>query len=213
MRGTAMTTLSDARGAGPLSAPAGMPGCPLPTLADEHTLLLGQVAVRTEDLIAAAGEGRWPARELDALLGYVRAEVLRQVEDEEALLFPRTGAPPVATRLARDHARLRAGVEVLERAAVREQTMAPLQLATITRDFIFQLDRHMSTEEALLAANGSPATVTATTALGRQPHEWYPLTEGPMIDLDALPGGQAVDAAVARLLRLRRGEQVELQSG
>ena len=48
--------------------------------------------------------------------------------------------------------------------------------------------------------------------LGGHPHEWYPLTEGPVIDLDALPAGQAVDAAVDRLLRLRRGEHVELQA-
>lgn len=34
-----------------------------------------------------------------------------------------------------------------------------------------------------------------------------------MIDLDALPLGQAIAAVVDRLLRLRRGEQVELQSG
>ena len=34
-----------------------------------------------------------------------------------------------------------------------------------------------------------------------------------MVDLDALPRGQAVAAAVDRLLRMRRGEQVELESG
>ena len=33
-----------------------------------------------------------------------------------------------------------------------------------------------------------------------------------MVDLDALPAGQAVAAAVDRLLRMRRGEQVELQA-
>ena len=33
-----------------------------------------------------------------------------------------------------------------------------------------------------------------------------------MVDLDALPSGQVADAAVDRLLRLRSGEQVELQS-
>jgi uncharacterized protein (DUF2249 family) len=48
--------------------------------------------------------------------------------------------------------------------------------------------------------------------LGAHPHEWYLLTEGPVIDLDALPAGQAVDAAIHRLLRLRRGEHVELQA-
>jgi hypothetical protein len=34
-----------------------------------------------------------------------------------------------------------------------------------------------------------------------------------MIDLDALPTGQAVTAAVGRLLRMPRGEPLELQSG
>jgi uncharacterized protein (DUF2249 family) len=34
-----------------------------------------------------------------------------------------------------------------------------------------------------------------------------------VVDLDALPAGQAVAAAVDRLLRMHRGEQVELQSG
>ena len=50
-------------------------------------------------------------------------------------------------------------------------------------------------------------------SLGGHPHEWYPLTEGIVVDLDALPADQAVAAAVDRLLRMRRGEQVELQSG
>ena len=49
--------------------------------------------------------------------------------------------------------------------------------------------------------------------LGGHPHEWYLLTEGPVVDLDALPPGQAVGAAVDRLLRMGRGEQVELRSG
>ncbi|MGH3296674.1 MAG: hypothetical protein ACRDP7_33260 [Trebonia sp.] len=34
-----------------------------------------------------------------------------------------------------------------------------------------------------------------------------------MVDLDALPRGQAVAAAVDRLLRMRRGEHVELRFG
>jgi len=49
------------------------------TLAGEHELLLRQVTSRAADLLAAAAEGRWPAAELQALLGYLRAEVLRQV--------------------------------------------------------------------------------------------------------------------------------------
>ncbi|MGH3182241.1 MAG: hypothetical protein ACRDOE_10110, partial [Streptosporangiaceae bacterium] len=76
-----------------------------------------------------------------------------------------------------------------------------------------QLEHHLSAEEKLLGSGRARQNVPATVALSGHPHEWYPLTEGPMIDLDALPVGQAVDATVARLLRLHRGEQVELRSG
>lgn len=86
-------------------------------LADEHTQLLIQVAARAETVLAVAAEGRWPAWELQALLGYLSAEVLRQAADEEQLLFPGRGAPAGLARLAGDHAQLRARIEALEYAA------------------------------------------------------------------------------------------------
>jgi uncharacterized protein (DUF2249 family) len=191
---------------------AAPPDGPPRTLADEHALLLNQVLIRAEDLLAVTAEDRWPARELQALVGYLRAEVLGQDADEERLLFP-AGAPAGVSRLARDHARLRATIETLERAAAGESTWSAAQLAAATRDLLHQLERHFHAGQALLAAASTPGKVPATTMLGGHPHEWYPLTEGPVIDLDALPAGQAVDAAVHRLLRLRRGEQVELHAG
>jgi uncharacterized protein (DUF2249 family) len=145
------------------------------------------------------------------LVGYLRAEVLGQDADEERLLFP-AGAPAGVSRLARDHARLRATIETLERVAAGESTWSPAQLAAATRDLLHQLERHFHAGQALLAAASTPGKVPATSMLGGHPHEWYPLTEGPVIDLDALPAGQAVDAAVHRLLRLRRGERVELHA-
>jgi len=39
---------------------------------------------------------------------------------------------------------------------------------------------------------------------------WYPLTEGPLIDLDRLPPGHAHDAVLNRLMSLQAGEHVEL---
>lgn len=132
--------------------------------------------------------------------------------DEETLLFP-TGPSAAVSKLARDHVRLRAGIETLARASAGEQAMSPGQLAAAVRDFAVQLERHLSAEEELLAAGRAAETVPATVALGRHPHEWYPLTEGPVSDLDALPAAQATGAAVERLMRLRRGEQVELESG
>ena len=182
------------------------------TLAEEHVLLLWQVTASAEKLLTATAHGRWPRAELAALAGYAQAEVLRQVSDEEALLFPAAPAQ-TAAGLARDHVRLRAAAELLARAAAGEQSMSPAQLAAAVRDFVAQFERHLRNEDDLLASGRAPQDVPGTVRLGGHPHEWYPLTEGPVVDLDALPSDQAVAAAVDRLLRMRRGEQVELQSG
>ena len=190
---------------------AGLSAGPL-TLAEEHVLLLWQVTASAEKLLTATAHGRWPRAELAALAGYVQAEVLRQVSDEEALLFPAAPAQ-TAAGLARDHVRLRAAAELLARAAAGEQSMSPAQLAAAVRDFVAQLERHLRNEDDLLASGRAPRDVPGTVHLGGRSHEWYPLTEGPEVDLDALPPGQAVAATVDRLLRMRRGEQVELQSG
>jgi uncharacterized protein (DUF2249 family) len=207
-----MTSLSPAAACAQPQGSVDLPGGPPQTLTDEHVLLLGQVAVRAGEVLAATAGGRWPAAELAALTGYIQAEVLRQVSDEEMLLLP-ASPPGVAAAQARDHARLRARAELLQSVASGQQGMTSSQLADITADFVSQLERHLSAEETALAAARPPDRVAATTALGSHPHEWYPLTEGPAIDLDALPVGQAVVAAVARLQRLGSGEQVELQWG
>ena len=191
---------------------AGLTARPPLTLAEEHVLLLWQVTVSAEKLLTATEHGRWPGAELAALAGYAQAEVLRQVSDEEALLFPAVPAQTVAG-LARDHVRLRAAADLLARAAAGDQPMSPAQLAAAVRDFVVQLERHLRNEDDLLASGRAPHDVPGTVSLGGHPHEWYSLTEGIVVDLDALPADQAVAAAVDRLLRMRRGEQVELQSG
>lgn len=192
--------------------PASVAGRPSLTLAEEHALVLWQVTTSAEKLLSAAEHGRWPGAELTVLASYAGAEVLRQASDEEALLFP--GVPAqTAARLARDHVRLRAAAELLTRAAAGEQPMSPAQLAAVVRDFVTQLGRHLRNEYGLLASGRRSRSVPATVTLGGHPHEWYLLTEGPVVDLDALPDEEAVDAAVDRLLRMGRGEQVELHSG
>lgn len=182
------------------------------TLAEEHVLLLWQVRARAGELLTAVANGRWPAAELAALAGYARAEVLRQASDEEALLFSAVPAAE-AGGLARDHTRLRSAADLLTRAAAGEQPMTAGQAAAAVRDFVAQLERHTEAEENLLGAGGAAPRVPGTEALGGHPHQWYPLTEGPVVDLDALPPAQMVAAAVDRLLRMRQGEQVELVSG
>ena len=190
---------------------AGLPARPSLTLAEEHVLVLWQVMTSAEKLLTEAEHGRWPGAELTALAGYARAEVLRQASDEEALLFPAVPAQ-TAAGLARDHVRLRAAAELLTRTAAGEQPMAPAQLAVVVRDFVTQLERHLRNEDDLLAADRGARGMPATVALGGHPHEWYLLTEGPVVDLDEVLPEEAVSAAVDRLLRMRRGEQVELQS-
>jgi uncharacterized protein (DUF2249 family) len=90
--------------------------------------------------------------------------------------------------------------------------MSLAQLTAAVRGFITQLGRHLRNEEDLLASGRRPQDVPGTVVLGGRPHEWYPLTKGPVVDLDALPRSQTVEAAVDRMLRMRRGEQVELRS-
>ena len=196
-----------------LHAAAAAAGSPPLTLAGEHALLLEQVAIRADDVLAAAAANRWPAPELQRLLGYLRAEVLRQAGDEEMLLFASPGTSPGTGRLGRDHARLREAIEILEGAAAGDGTWSCARLATMIRDLTCQLERHLAAEEKLLAAGRVPGQVQGVTGPGGHRHEWYPLTEGPVIDLDALPPDQMIHAATDRLLRLRRGEQVELRSG
>lgn len=199
-------------GHGQPPGPASLAARPSLTLAEEHVLLLWQVTASAEKVLTATEHGRWPGAELAALAGYAQAEVLRQVSDEEALLFPAVPAQAVAG-LARDHVRLRAAADLLARAAAGEQPMSPAQLAAAVRDFAVQLERHLRNEDDVFASGRAPRVVPGTVTLGGHPHEWYPLTEGPVVDLDALPADQAAAAAVDRLLRMRRGEQVELQSG
>jgi len=101
---------------------------------------------------------------------------------------------------------------VLEEAAAGTGMRSGAQVAAVTRDLLDQLERHLATEEQVLAAADAPDQVPATTESDSRQHGWYPLTEGPVIDLDALPPDEETDAAVARLMRLHRGEQVELRS-
>jgi len=141
---------------GPASPPVRSPL----TLAGEHALLLRQVTTRAARLLTAAAAGRWPGAELAALVDYARAELLRQAAEEEALLSA-AGPAEASARLARDHVRLRSGIDLLARAAAGEQPLSAAQLAAATRDFVSQLERHLHAEHRLLAASRVPATAAS----------------------------------------------------
>lgn len=195
-----------------LEAAAGQHTAAPVTLTEEHALLLAQVTSRADDVLSAAAQGRWPARELEALAGYLRAEILRQASDEEWLLFPASDPAPGVARLERDHERLRACTEALEQAAAGTGMHSRAQVAAVTRDLVAQLRLHLASEEQVLAAADAPDPVLATTETDGRQHDWYPLTEGPVVDLDAIVPGERTAAAVDRLVRLRSGERVELRS-
>jgi hypothetical protein len=182
------------------------------TLAEEHGLLLRQVAARAEELLAVTADGGWPARELHWLLTYMRVEVLRQAADEERLLFPSQAPSAALDRLGRDHTMLHLMTEMLAAAAAGEGPHIPADLAATTRDLLAHLERHLSSEEAVLVAGDTSDDASGTTARTRRPHEWFALSEDGVLELDGLPAGQLVDAAVDRLVRLRSGERIELRS-
>lgn len=180
------------------------------TLPAEHDLLLAAVTARSADLLAEADQGRWPHRELQQLLDYLHLEVLRQVVDEEWLLFRDSHHDPQSlNQLRRDHQKLRRLIEDLVDAAARVDQRSPTQLASTTRDLLENLRTHLDAEEKVFGADAEPPS---TSALGSTPHTWYELIEGSLIDLDTVPGPQGVDAVLGRLLRLRGGEQVDLQA-
>jgi uncharacterized protein (DUF2249 family)/hemerythrin-like domain-containing protein len=179
------------------------------SLAEEHAVLRQAVHTRAEPVVRAAEAGKWPASDLSELVNYLQLEVLRQITDEEWLLFRRAreASDELAT-LRRDHLELRLTVDRMTEAATARSASTPAQLAAVTRDLLEQLDAHLSAEEQQLTTAGS--VPVSTTSLGRQPHEWYALTEGAVIDLDRLPRPDGADAVLDRLLRLRPDEQVTI---
>lgn len=187
---------------------------PYATLPAEHAVLRRSVTTRATAVLTESEAGRWPQTELDELLNYLRLEVLRQTADEEWLLFRVAHhTPDRLALLRREHLELRLAVdELAEAAASRGQDAgwSPQRLAATTRELGAQLERHLDDEEQLLANAAEAAPATAS--LGSRPHEWYPLTQGPVIDMDGLPGELGSDAVLERLENLGRGEQIEIRS-
>jgi len=191
-------------GSGPRAVPVTL------TLPAEHELLLAEVAARAEAVLLEADAGRWPRWELRAFLDYLHLEVLRHIVDEEWLLFrARHDASEGLRRLREDHLGLRAVIDQLADTAAEGDDSSAEQLSRITRQLVARLKTHIGAEEELLAEEGMPPS---TASLGSRPHSWFALTEGPVINLDDLPGPLGVDATLGRLLRLKDGEQVELRA-
>lgn len=183
------------------------------TLVDEHSVLWHEIEVRRGEVLHALGAGNWPVAELARLVDYLRFELLDQAVNEERLIFPLAGRPgdPGVAQLLADHVELRDTTNALAgQGALPEEGRDPAVLITMLDDLYGVLDHHLTAEETVLTG-ASEWGVTA----GRRPfrpHQWFRLTEGPVVDADALPREAATELMLERLSRLRAGERVEIRS-
>lgn len=184
-------------------------------LETEDVELLWQAIARAEAVLDDLDAGDSTTADFDALLGYLHEVVLARISEEERQLFSllreagETGQADAA-RLHDDHLLLRDDVDDLAAAAAPHADPDAGQLAIVIRRLIVRLDQHLRAEAAALAR--LPGGYQASNAQWTTQQQWYPLTEGTLIDLDQLPADQADDAVLNRLTHLRLGDQVDLQS-
>jgi len=137
--------------ASPGSADAGDSSVPgARGLPDRHQELLRQVALRAGAVLSALYAGRPAEGELDFLLDYLVSELLDQMaqEDRAVAIFGLSGEERSrADRLARDHVRLRAAVDALQRAAGGTRA-APQEVSVTVRVLVHQLTSHLLAEQA-----------------------------------------------------------------
>jgi uncharacterized protein (DUF2249 family) len=182
-------------------------------LTEEHAVLLHEVRRRVRAVRGALGGGRWPDRELDELLDYLRYEVLDQASNEESLLFPLTADGLESSRmhgLIDDHAQIRDLADRLATGRAGGEPSEPQALIDLLDDLEELLDGHMRREQRVLGTATSDGVESHRHPFRR--HLWFPLLEGPDVDLDAVPPAYAHRAALDRFSRLRPGERLLVTS-
>ncbi|HEY5335982.1 MAG TPA: hemerythrin domain-containing protein [Mycobacteriales bacterium] len=164
-------------------------------LAGQHAVLLRNVARRVHPIVALLEARVWPHAELETLTRFLRTSVLRQVSDEETLLYPADASAPPFAELTTDHVRLHTLNARLEAALV--VPCNPVELRGLLGDLVETLERHLRAEQDVLAAlHWSDADPDRPV----------------VIRLDAVPEGLATDRCIERLLRLRPGQSAELHA-
>jgi hypothetical protein len=182
------------------------------TLAGEHALLMRDVTRRAESVLALLDARAWPHAELGTLTAFLRSVVLRQVSDEEVLLFPHDATAAPFAELCAEHVRLHTLTAQLER--VLADPCPPHELRALITDLLGTLHRHLLDEQAVLAAlPDAPADVPSAAALAAGDRAWPAVDDGPvLIPLDTLPAEQAMRLCIERLLRLAPGQSAEIRS-
>ncbi len=139
--------------------------------------------------------------------------LLRQLSDEESLLFPHDATAAPFIELSNAHARLYVLAQRLEEMSER---CYPLhQLRVIVDDLVATLRSHLAEEEAVLAAlPDAGGTVPSAAALNEAHRHWTAVQDdGPVvIPLDGLPTSLATHLCIERVLRLHPGERAVISS-
>jgi hypothetical protein len=182
------------------------------TLAGEHARLMREVVRRTGPVLALLGTRAWPHAELGTLTTFLRAVVLRQVSDEEVLLYPHDSSAPPFAELSSDHVRLHALTAQLERLHAAPSQSG--ELRALVDELLATLRRHLAEEQDVLAAlTPTDGDVPSVADLAADDQGWHPTDDAPIrIDVDKLPAHQASEICIERLLRLQPGQTAELHA-
>ena len=181
------------------------------TLVGEHALLLREVSRRVAPVLALLDARAWPHAELGILITFLRNAVLRQVSDEEVLLYPHNATAPPFAELSAEHVRLHTLTAQLEK--IYADPCHPQELRALISDLTTTLERHLLDELAALAALPSElADVPSASALAAGEQPWSS-DDGPVvIPADTLPEERAFELCIERLLRLAPGQSAEIYS-
>lgn len=172
-------------------------------LIDHHGQVLRQAALRAEQTLSALAAGAATADGMTAFLDYLREEIIPLTQSEDRMMWVDVDDD---RRFREDHRRLRSAENVLAMAARSAHPDTPLIAGTV-HSILDHLEHHVRREDECLLTWCSEQP----PALYR-PATWYPLTEGPDVDLDLLPQSDWESAMLPRLQRLRPGQHLDVTS-
>lgn len=182
------------------------------TLAGEHARLMRDVARRAAPVLALLDARAWPHAEIGTLTAFLRSAVLRQMSDEEVLLYPHDSSTPPFAELSAEHVLLHSQIAELEKVYAAPGSQA--ELRAVLDELLDTLRRHLDSEHAVLSAlPAGEGAVPSVADLAAGSDAWLPNDDAPvLIEFDRLPADQATELCIERLLRLRPGQTAELHS-
>lgn len=178
---------------------------------DRDAELFEQVASRADLLLDDLAQGRPAEPALRPLLGFLREVVLVRICQRESMVISAValrGTDPEIERLRHEHLLLREDIEDLAAALTRPEPDSNC-LVEVTRRLVQRLHEHLCAEADVLVP--APPDEPPDPSGWADAMRWYPLTEGPVIDVDQLIDADVPRALATRLAALRPGELLELR--